>query len=1303
MRESSIPASPEPEPSQAVTRASAWRHARLIPARFLKLAGWGLLALYLGFAGLVLVMRYAVLPNVDGYRDHVTRIVSDAVGVRVTIKTIDAEWHGLHPSLSLSGIQVHDEAGRPALRLDHVEAVLSWTSLASAKLKLRRLEVDSPNVLIRRAPDGQVSVAGLRMGTDEPGHGLADWLMAQNQVVIRDAVVEWIDEQRGAASLALRRVNLRLQNDGRRHRFGLTATPPRELAARLDVRGDFRGESLSRLEAWNGQAYAELDYADLSAWRQWVDYPFEVLRGRGGVRIWIDTVGARVTSATADMALREVHVRLAPELAMLELQSVGGRLTVKSQPHRYDVSGRKLGLATAAGVRVEPTDFRLQWTVADPDRHAAGGEFAATNLDVSALARLAEYLPFSADFQARLGALEPRGKLAELNAAWSGDIVRPERYSVRTRFDRLALNPQGKFPGFSELSGKIEGNEKGGTVTLSVARGGALFLPAVFSEPRIGVDALDAQLSWTITDGRVEVEIRNLTFANADAAGTASGRYRSKPDSPGEIDVSAKLTRGEAAAAWRYVPLVVSREVREWLKTSVLAGRSDDAQLRLQGDLKDFPFAPGRPGIFRVTGKFSGGVLRYVSDWPEISGLSGDLLFEGTRMLLRGHSGKVLGASTSAVSAEIPDMNAGSPLLRIQGVAGGPTAEFLRFVDVSPISEMIDHYTNAMSATGNGNLQLKLDVPLSRPDETMVQGELRFTGNTLILDSSLPRLSDAAGRVQFTNSGITIPEFTANLPGLPFALSGSTRADGVLQLDVQGNVSVAALRRQFDWPLLDHLGGTTAWRGTVGVRKKAVQFVIQSGLQGIASSLPEPFNKITLETLPLRLERTADDEATALKGRGAGSRETYRLTLGQTLNAFMTLRRDAGTIVVERGGIGIRESAPLPERGIAVTGTLESLNVDAWRRVLADQGGEGIPLQAIALKAGEITAFGQSLTDLTLRAGLQNGAWSARIASRELTGDLLWTGLGKGRLRAQLKQLVLNDIKTPRERELPPESESVRELPAVELIAEDFSLRGRNLGRLELHAVNQRGVWRMDRLAIANPDAVFSADGQWRATATAANTEMNFKLDVAELGRLLDRLGYPDTVRRGTAKLEGRVSWSGAPTNIDYPTLEGNLLVEAAKGQFNKLNPGAGRLLGILSLQALPRRVSLDFRDVFSEGFAFDTVSGSITARRGVMEAEDFLIQGPAAKVAMSGSVNLVNETQNLRVRVQPALAETVSVGAAALLNPLVGAAALLAQKVLQDPLSQIFSYEYAVTGGWSDPKVEKLAAVTQPNRDSAR
>jgi uncharacterized protein YhdP len=204
-------------------------------------------------------------------------------------------------------------------------------------------------------------------------------------------------------------------------------------------------------------------------------------------------------------------------------------------------------------------------------------------------------------------------------------------------------------------------------------------------------------------------------------------------------------------------------------------------------------------------------------------------------------------------------------------------------------------------------------------------------------------------------------------------------------------------------------------------------------------------------------------------------------------------------------------------------------------------------------------------------------------------------------------------------------------------------------------------------------------------------TNANLHLEAQDVGKLLARLGYPEAVKRGTAKLDGQLSWAGSPHDIDIPSLAGNLKLEAKNGQFHKIEPGAGKLLGLLSLQALPRRITLDFRDVFSEGFAFDSISGTAQINRGVARTDNLRLEGPAAQVTMKGEANLAAETQDLRVRVVPSLGEGVSMAASLLGGPVVGVAATVVQKLLKDPIGQIAAYEYSITGTWDNPTVVKI------------
>lgn len=1259
--------------------------------RLLRVAGVVALAVYFLLAFTVLVLRYSILPRITDYREDIERSLSETAHLPVSIRALEAHWQGLWPNLTIHGLEIRDAQGRPALAFDNVEADVAWSSLWHLGLRLARLEMIAPSLDVRRDAGGRLFVAGLEVDTGNQDPGVSEWLLAQDRIVIRDASVTWHDELRGAPALSLRHLNIDLRNSGDRHRFGLTATPPRELAARLDLRGDITGEELARPETWSGEAYAELDYADLAGWRAWVDYPLELPRGMGGLRLWLGFGQKTLESFTADVRLANVQLRLGRDLPMLDLERLEGRLTARSAPEAMEIHSKRLALATRDGIRVDPTDFSLRWQP-PTDNRPGQGEMSADNLDLTALAALAGFLPMAADVREKLVAYGPRGLLRDFRLTWRGDAGSLAGYSLKARFDDLGLNPQGVLPGFKGLDGRIEGDEKGGTLELAT-RDASIDLPAVFSEPRLVLATLDANVIWKMVGGAAEVNIKRAVFRNADAEGSASGSYRGDGKTAGTIDLTARVTRSAGDAVWRYMPLVVSKDARDWLRQSIVGG-SATASLRLKGDLDRFPFEDGS-GVFEVKGPFEGASLRYAPGWPAFEEVSGELEFVGARMVIRARKARLWDVSLADVKAEVPRLGVAEPMMTITGTARGPTADFLRFIEASPVGEHIDHFTEGMKATGPGELRLKLEMPMRNAAATQVDGNYRFVGDTLTPDPDMPPLADVNGELHFTADRLEGRKIRATALGAPLLVDVATTPEGKVAVKAAGTMTVRGLRQQFGHPLFDHLSGGASWNAVVQVKGRNAEVRFESPLTGISSSLPEPFNKTATDTMPFVFERgAAAVRPETTRGRrpviDAAVRDQVMVSLGNALRVQLIRRHDNGNVTVERGVVDVgRTEVRLPERGVLLAVQMRRLDTDFWRRLGGGSSDAPFSPSQVDVRADELVVFGRTVNAFRLTGSADGNVWKMDLKSREASGRLEWNGDGAGRISGRMAQLAI-----PESQGGGADAEASRgpaeDLPAIDLAVDHLLLKGKDLGELKLAAENKDKAWNA-KFELKNEDATFEGSGRWRQTQLASETRLDFKLNARSIEKALLRYGYLDAMKGGSANLSGSLGWNGPPQAVDYPTLSGNLKLEARDGQFKKMDPGVGRLLGILSLQSLPRRLTLDFRDIFSEGFAFDSIGGQFAVNRGVLDTKDLQIQGPAARILMKGSVNLPQESQNLRVRVQPALGETLATGVL-LIHPVAGAITWLADKLLKDPLGQIFAYEYAVTGSWADPKVEKVA-----------
>ena len=1251
-----------------------------------KVSAWLLLLAGFVFAVVVLSLRYWLLPDIEQYRADIAASLSKIAGQQVTIGKISGNWQGLRPHLILGDVQLYDRNGHPALFFNHVENTLSWWSLFVGEIRLKSLLVERPSLVMRRDAQGLIYVAGIVVNRPSEQPGFADWILRQHQIVVRDATILWQDDMRQAPPLVLTRVNLRLENKGRRHDFGLHAIPPPQLAAPLDVRGELTGKTALDWPGWRGRLYARLDDSNFGAWHSWLPLPYDLQSGYGGARVWVDFNGGRLLGVSTDLRLRDVKARMAEALPQIDLQSLSGKLGWRRVERGEEFSAAKLSLALRQGVRVSPTDLTVRLLVAQ-GRRPAGGSIQANSLRLEPWLPLSVYLPLPQAARTRWAALAPRGGFSNFNLSWQGAWDAPQEYTARGRFIDLGIASQGKAPGLSGISGTLDATHKGGVLAIN-ARNTGLSLPQVFPAP-LTFAVLAAHLSWKIKDGQTTLNLASASFSNTHLAGNFHGNYHTVKDHPGVIDLTGNLTRAEAVHARNYIPFVVGQHARDWLDTAFLAGKSTNVKLRLKGDLKDFPFVDNKRGLFQVTAMVTGATLEYAKNWPKIENLDATLLFQGKRMEVIGKQGNILGAQLSKVRAVISDLLILEESLDVDGEAQGASATFLKFINDSPVNQMINGVSEGIQAQGTGHLALKLHIPLRHSKDTKVSGIYQFLNNQIDVGQGAPLLEQVNAKLAFSETAISMQNASAQILGGPASINAATQKDGTVRIAAQGKFTSAGISKSYPGSVSKALSGSTDWRGVIMMRQQLANLVIESSMQGIAIDLPAPFAKKAEEGIPLRVEKKELGNGQALISFNYG-----RNASGQFLR-----RTDGTQSRIERGAISLGGVASLPQQsGVWLSGALRYADLDQWRALLNKSDGDsGLMIQGVNLNFASLDIFGKRFTDVSVNAWTQAETWKATLRGNEMDGEVVWKptpeAAGKspaepsGKLTARFKSLTIPGS-TPAKQNTIPAKLQGRDFPSIDLVADNFQIKQSKLGKLELIALPQAASWRIEKLHITNSDSTLQADGVWMWDP--AITRINLRLDSSDAGKLLARFDYPGYVKNGTVKLEGELSWPGGLADMDYAVLTGNFSLVARNGQFMKADPGIGKLLGILSLQALPRRITLDFQDVFSSGFAFDDISGSMRIIKGVMSSDDFKMQGPAARVAMSGETDLGRETQKLRVRITPLIGDSVALAGAFLGGPVIGLTALVLQKMLKDPLGQIISYEYQVTGTWVDPVVAK-------------
>ncbi|MGA7749448.1 MAG: DUF3971 domain-containing protein [Gallionella sp.] len=1282
----------------------------------------------------IIALRYWILPDIEQYHDQITTSFAYAIGNPVTIGKIEGDWQGIMPRLDFSDVRILDKQRQPALILKRVQGSLSWMSLLTAQLRLASLEIDRPELLVRRDVNGKVFIGGVALSKEGGENGLSDWLLHQSRVVVRDALIVWVDEFRDARPLILRQVNVRIESLFNHHRFALHALPPEELATPLDVRGDFHGASFDDLQGWHGTLFTQLDFTDLTAWRDWLDLPKEFNLGRGALRGWVNVEEGKVNGVTADLAMYNVVARLAPELPEMDLTNLQGRAAWHELQGGFEVSTKGLALRMQNGIELQPTDFYFR-------TEKAGNEIRANLLQLETINKLAKFIPIGDSLRAQLDAYAPRGKVSNLDAQWQGSPERLSGYKIKGHFEDLAVTQTGKMPGFSGLTFDVDGNESSGKLSVN-SRQMIVDAPGVMREP-LSFATLTGQAGWKRERGELSINVDNIAVTNDDMAGNLFGSYQTKAGTRGVLDLTGKLTRGDIRRAARYTPLIaLDKEGNDWLNGALLAGHTEDFRIRIKGNLSDFPLDGTKDAIFQIDGHARDAVMEFDKNWPRIEKISGEFSINGNKLEVRSPSAIIAGARLQNVTVTLPDMMSKDLSLEINGEALAASNTFLDFIQESPVRGYIDGFTDGMRASGNGHLDLSLHIPLLGGKPVKVSGTFKVQDNDIDLGKGVPMLLKTRGALSCTESGMHANGISAEILGGPAIINLQTAEGGAVHATLKGRNNIDVLRKLQPNPMLDYLHGSAAWDADISVKNKSAQVIINSNLQGISSSLPQPFSKRADEVMTLHVEsnpvmilpkhavaRSCPEPCPKVEASVAEGQDVITARLGDIFSARLLRRDENGVLAIKRGVVnfGAGEQPPESRRmqktsrgkdGVWLVGSLPVLSIQGWEGLAG--GGETsapeLPIAGINLHIEKLTGYGQSVSALQIDASRRGDGLAVQLSSDALEGEVIWEphGYETGSLiRGRLTNLQWSSGE-PAGQSSPP-AETVQpalpgknehpvtmphsqphpgNLPAFDVRVENFEFEGKQVGHFELVGHPEGKAWRMRRLNITNPDGTLVGDGVWSDTEAGGQTQVNLLLDISDAGKILGRSGYPNTVKGGSGKLAANLSWVGTPADFSLATLNGTLKLDTGNGRFLKMDTGAGKLLSVLSLQDLPKHVALGFTDVFSEGFQFDSINGNASIKNGVIDTQDFHIDGSSAKVTMKGSVDLNRETQDLRVKVLPTLGNSVSLIGVFAISPVVGIGSLIANKILGNPLDKLVSFEYNVNGTWSDPNVVKIGGV---------
>ena len=1291
-----------------------------------KIARWVLylLALLLGLIVIAaLTVRFVIFPNIDQYKDDIATFTAEKLGQKVTIGEIVTGWENISPHIELINVDVFDAQNRVALHLNNVEANLSWLSVPLLQPKLTQLLVHDPALTIRRNADGSIYLAGINLaGESKPE--FANWLLKQRNVEVTNAQVIWQDDLRKAPELSLNHLHLKLINpliNGllAEHTFEITTLLSTGTSKEIKAYGSFVGKDVSKINTWHGDVNAELSQAELAAFKPWVDYPANIQSGLANAKVNLAFANNGIQSIQANTGISNLSVITKNEAAPLIAKRFSGDVLWSRLKNTETLIAQHIQLNTNTGLNIKNGSITYVSSIKNKQPWIKTS-IRLDQLNLATLKQITPHIKLPENVLAQLNGFAPVGILQALNLNWEGPANKPNSYHINTKFYQLGIQAFQKVPGFSNITGTIQADEEGGKVVLAT-QNATLDFKDILRWP-IPASKLTGEVNWEIGQKNTVINAEEVFISSPHITGMLNASYDLNGIKGGHLDLTGKFSEGNAKYAPFYYPIVLGESAIHWLDTSILAGRANDMLLTVKGNLADFPFVnkqnktDSQLGIFKVTAKISDAVLEYGTGWPVIDHLNMDMLFEGKRMLLEAKSGRISGHKITKSRAEIAQLDADWPILNIVSEADGLVSDGIKFVNESPVQQVTLGFTDNLKTAGKGNLQLTLDIPLEDAEQAKYKGNYKVTNGTIFANAALglPELTKINGNLLFNEKGLSAQHINAEVLGGPAQFSLNTGADKVVKIVASGKINDAGIRKLSANTFTNRITGNTNWSGEIAIKKPLVDLSFRSNLVGLNIDLPPPFTKTASEEMLVTVD----------KKQLVADSDVITVNYGRLLSAKILRTLNGDDLTFNRGDIGINVAAVSPmQSGLSVRGQLEELNADEWLAVINEhpttQASSSLQTSSksdlsLLTKADvaiqKLTIFDRPIHALKITAKPNATGLKMAIDAREMQGDVEWQDEENGKIIARLKRLSIpNSLTATTETDKnSPKKEFKKQLqiyPALDIVADNFELGTKKLGALALNAFENGEDWVIQKLNITNADSTLNVQGNWHNWTRNPNTSLIVSLNTNNIGKTFVRFGQPDVIRGGEANMNGQLNWAGSPREFDITRLNGNLTFEATKGQILKVKPGVGRLLGLVTLQSLPRRLSLDFRDLFSDGFAFDKISATAKIDNGIVRSDDFFMTGPAAEASIKGETNLKTETQNLKVKVMPHVSDSLSL-AALVGGPIVGAAAFVAQKLLKDPFNKIASSEYVITGTWDNPieaNAEKGAAKKSNNETPLR
>ncbi|WP_293391009.1 YhdP family protein [Nevskia sp.] len=1239
-----------------------------------------------------------LIDAVPGYRGDVERFVTASVGHPTRIGTMALTWRGLSPTLELRDLALLDDSGAALLKAPKLRLGLSLGRLIAGPRVPDRIEAEGLQLVAHADADGHLTLDGVTL-KDTGNHALVDDLARYTELRLRNCSLRLLDVRLADAApldFVLDEAQLRHGNSG--YALNAVLRPPAELARRARLTALITGDP-GQLDTLAGDWTLKVE--DVAGW------PWLKPALKPGVQIALDdaqlSAEGRIEAGKLGVMqfiaqAREVIART-EDAPLARIAAIDVDARVEPVPDGWRLSLSKADLSGTRG----------PWSLAGLEAVQAADGSKTLKLPLLRLDDIAPWLTAWRELPETMARLrDAEGDLQALSVTLGPRLEdQPGALAVQAKLVGVGLISRAEQDGVSGIAGDLVVTRDSGEIRLA-GTAVAVHLPRAFDQS-LPLDALRGELHWQRSgeDWLLSAPAVDLVLGSAEVKGSVALNLHADrvPDLKLRLDVKAD----DVTALKPWMPKNWSEHNREWLDRAVREAKVTSGEL-----LIDAPLTPrdadNHPTLrWELKVKVRDGVLAFAPDWPAAVAMAADLHFHDGGLDIDASEGRISDLTVTRLHAEIADFFV--PALVLDGAFEGDAANLYRLLRDSPLKTRVSGLLTRTEASGPASATLALRMPLNIPQPPIdASGVLSLHDAELLVHGLQEPLRGLNGELDYGKS-ISAERLAARLYD----------TDVVAQISAVDAQPLLTAAFELEPGRGDGLSGTfiPVWlrNGLSGSTTMTVRLPLggpdnghlslATDLQGVTSSLPTPLTKSAGSALPVAIDLSGDNGATRI-----GIRIADELHAGlRFVEASSNNGADSGGATRPHGievRLGSDPAMPRADaEGLVISGAPDYFDLGAWLALLgAPESGFG---QASAngssgprFLSADIAAKQLSLRRLQLGAtrllALPDGDGVVVRTTGAAVGEVRWQPADGGSVVGRLEALALEPfppLPPTVPGAVPPDSPfNPTRAPMFDLDIQRLSLGEVDLGHLNLVTARVDDGQRIERLSLAGGRLEAKVGGFWLRRALdgvdGSSADLNFDLHSNDIGDVLRVFGYTPNLVAETSHFSGAVIWPRVPAGLELSQATGTIDIDVHRGSLKAVEPGAGRVLGLVNLYALPRRLLFDFRDVVADGLGFDKLKGSFKLADGDAVTDNLNIDGPSLKVEMRGRIGLAARDYDQKVTVFPDISTGVTVGATLLGGPIAGGILLVAQQLFDKPFNQIGRFSYRVTGSWDDPTVLK-------------